>query len=165
MFPFDDVIMINNVTRTIVFPTAGFPAIDRDHIYRLTYEDMDDNPLPAEIPIIIMQPPATSPASFSKAGVGNIEIYIKATTYSAFVSMQYGIFVIFCYRVYLCTIHNLYDTQKIKTWNPWQQGSWGQHGVHRGPTGPRWAPCWPHEPCYLGCFWRCLGPLSLTTIN
>ena len=22
--------------------------------------------------------------------------------------------------------------------------------VHRGPTGHRWAPCWPHEPCYLG---------------
>ena len=22
--------------------------------------------------------------------------------------------------------------------------SWGQ-------TGPRWAPFWPHEPCYLGC--------------
>ena len=19
-----------------------------------------------------------------------------------------------------------------------------------GPTGPKWAPCWPHEPCYLG---------------
>ena len=19
------------------------------------------------------------------------------------------------------------------------------------PAGPRWAPCWPHEPCYLGC--------------
>ena len=19
-----------------------------------------------------------------------------------------------------------------------------------GPTGPRWAPCWPHELCYLG---------------
>ena len=19
-----------------------------------------------------------------------------------------------------------------------------------GPTGPRWAPCWPHEVCYLG---------------
>ena len=29
---------------------------------------------------------------------------------------------------------------------PWQQGSWG----HLGPTGPRWAPCWPHELCYLG---------------
>ena len=24
--------------------------------------------------------------------------------------------------------------------------TWG----HLGPTGPRWAPCWPHEPCYLG---------------
>ena len=31
-----------------------------------------------------------------------------------------------------------------------RQGSWGQHGAHLGPTGPRWAPCWPHEPCYLG---------------
>ena len=26
-----------------------------------------------------------------------------------------------------------------------------EHGAHLGPTGPRWAPCWPHEPCYLGC--------------
>ena len=26
----------------------------------------------------------------------------------------------------------------------------GQHGAHLGPTGPRWAPCWPHELCYLG---------------
>ena len=33
---------------------------------------------------------------------------------------------------------------------PWWQGLWGQHGVHPGPTGPRWAPCWPHELCYLG---------------
>ena len=24
--------------------------------------------------------------------------------------------------------------------------AWG----HLGTTGPRWAPCWPHEPCYLG---------------
>ena len=23
------------------------------------------------------------------------------------------------------------------------------HGAHMGPTGPRWAPCWPHELCYL----------------
>ena len=27
----------------------------------------------------------------------------------------------------------------------------GPTWVHLGPTGPRWAPCWPHEPCYLGC--------------
>ena len=26
----------------------------------------------------------------------------------------------------------------------------GQHGGHLGPVGPRWAPCWPHEPCYQG---------------
>ena len=28
--------------------------------------------------------------------------------------------------------------------------SWGQYGVHLGPTGPRWAPFCPHELCYLG---------------
>ena len=25
-----------------------------------------------------------------------------------------------------------------------------QHWALLGPTGPRWAPCWPHELCYLG---------------
>ena len=24
------------------------------------------------------------------------------------------------------------------------------HGAHLGPVSPRWAPCWPHEPCYQG---------------
>ena len=38
----------------------------------------------------------------------------------------------------------------LMTWLPWYQGSWGQSGAHLGPTWPRWAPCWPHEPCYLG---------------
>ena len=23
-------------------------------------------------------------------------------------------------------------------------------GAHLGPVGPRWAPCWPHKPCYQG---------------
>ena len=32
--------------------------------------------------------------------------------------------------------------------HPKYQGSWGQHGAHLGPVGPRWASCWPHEPCY-----------------
>ena len=27
---------------------------------------------------------------------------------------------------------------------PRWQSSWGQHGAHLGPVGPRWAPCWPH---------------------
>ena len=26
----------------------------------------------------------------------------------------------------------------------------GLHGAHLGTTEPRWAPCWPHEPCYQG---------------
>ena len=34
---------------------------------------------------------------------------------------------------------------------PLIEGLRGQHGAHLGPTGPRWAPCWPHELCSLGC--------------
>ena len=33
---------------------------------------------------------------------------------------------------------------------PRYQSSWGQHGAHLGPIGPRWAPCWSHELCYQG---------------
>ena len=40
---------------------------------------------------------------------------------------------------------------------PWEQGSWSQHGAHLGPKGPRWAPCWPHELCYLGDFAICIS--------
>ena len=54
---------------------------------------------------------------------------------------------------YKLTIHNKNKiTTKVTevSWKlPWQQGSCGKHGAHLGPTGPRWAPCWPHEPCYL----------------
>ena len=32
--------------------------------------------------------------------------------------------------------------------------SWGQHGAHLGPVGPRWAPCWPYEPCYRGNYYQ-----------
>ena len=35
--------------------------------------------------------------------------------------------------------------------DPWCQGWWDQYGVHLGPTGPRWAPCWSHQPGYLRC--------------
>ena len=30
-----------------------------------------------------------------------------------------------------------------------EQCSWDQHGAHLGPTGPRWAQCWPHELCFV----------------
>ena len=36
------------------------------------------------------------------------------------------------------------------TLTPYIASSWGQHGAHPGPIGPRWAPCWSHELCYLG---------------
>ena len=29
------------------------------------------------------------------------------------------------------------------------------HGGQYGPTGPRWAPCWSHELCYLGKYDLC----------
>ena len=32
------------------------------------------------------------------------------------------------------------------------QNSWGQHGAHLGPVGPRWTPCWPHRPCFQGLY-------------
>ena len=40
---------------------------------------------------------------------------------------------------------------RIPNNGPWQQGSWGQHGAHLGPTGPMWAPCGPH-----------VGPMNLS---
>ena len=39
---------------------------------------------------------------------------------------------------------------------PREQSSWGQHGSHLGPVGPRWAPYWPHEPCYQELFRTCV---------
>ena len=48
-----------------------------------------------------------------------------------------------------------YNVVAVRTWishysQAQIQGSWDQHWAHLGPTGPRWAPCWPHEACYLG---------------
>ena len=41
---------------------------------------------------------------------------------------------------------------------PEKRSSWGQHGAHLGPTGPRWAQCWSHELGYLGDFKPGRGP-------
>ena len=36
------------------------------------------------------------------------------------------------------------------------------HGANMGPTwvlsAPRWAPCWPHEPCYQGWYVTSVTP-------
>ena len=52
-----------------------------------------------------------------------------------------------CLSNYVC-LDPAYPNSNGK--HPWQQGLWGQHGAQLGPTGPRWAPYWSHEPCYLG---------------
>ena len=52
----------------------------------------------------------------------------------------------------LCVSTNHAWVSMPYTSRPWYQGSWGQHGAFLGPTGPRWAPCWPHELCYMGCW-------------
>ena len=37
------------------------------------------------------------------------------------------------------------------------------HGTNLGPVGPRWTPCWPHEPCYQGhTVHTALGPAAIT---
>ena len=60
-------------------------------------------------------------------------------------------------RICLCKYREIevFNNPHREAERPWKQGSWGQHGAHLGPTGPRWAPCWPHELCYL---WLMLHP-------
>ena len=47
-------------------------------------------------------------------------------------------------------------TRRDVLWNTLIARFVGQHGAHLGPRGPRWAPCSPHELCYLGIYG--LGP-------
>ena len=44
----------------------------------------------------------------------------------------------------------------------WQQGPYGQHGAHLVPTGPTWAPCWPHELPHVGP-WILLSGIQINT--
>ena len=47
-----------------------------------------------------------------------------------------------------------YDMGRCMPKVPRLQSLWGQHGAHLDPVGPRWAPCWPHEPCYQVRYWE-----------
>ena len=47
------------------------------------------------------------------------------------------------------TIMSLKQIRYQRGWL-YPDNSWGQHRAHLGPVGPRWVPCWPHEPCYQG---------------
>ena len=48
---------------------------------------------------------------------------------------------------------------------PREQSSWGQHGAHLGPVGPRWAPCWSHEPCCQGVLAVLYRAMLSTEVN
>ena len=64
----------------------------------------------------------------------------------------------------LTTLHGRMQLLDLRhmTNNPWEHSSWGQHGAHLGPTGPRWALCWPHKLCYLGS-WLIVRSFSIRT--
>ena len=59
-------------------------------------------------------------------------------------SMSYGKWLPFCLGLNFMRHTITYPDSKIR-------------GAYLGPPGPRWAPCWLHEPCYLG-----IVPLSWT---
>ena len=55
-----------------------------------------------------------------------------------------------CRRTYYFSIHWGIDANpEARFMGP----TWGPSGA----IGPRWAPCWPHEHCYLGNMCRCTG--------
>ena len=55
------------------------------------------------------------------------------------------------WEVSCCCVGSADDVTSVISKDKGVQGLWEQHVAYLGPTGPRWAPCWPHEPCYLGC--------------
>ena len=62
-------------------------------------------------------------------------------------SMKFYVYILFMQPYLSVRPSVFFFCQSV--WHRWQS-SWGQHGAHLGPDGPRWAPCWPHEPCYQG---------------
>ena len=53
--------------------------------------------------------------------------------------------------LYMIWVKNVFfaPVEDIATWSLIARFL-GQHGAQLGPVGPRWAPCCPHELCYLG---------------
>ena len=41
--------------------------------------------------------------------------------------------------------------------------TWSPPGAHLGPTGPSWAPCCPHESCYLGSLFNLFDVHALSS--
>ena len=80
-----------------------------------------------------------------------LDLYIiwYMSTYIDIHSLSSAVFIklrIISYELVLCLhmiMHDLCKHTQIARFT-------GQHGAHLGPIGPRWASCWPHEPCYQG---------------
>ena len=53
-------------------------------------------------------------------------------------------------RVYVCEIRFLTSVSEVADYLCRHFPDSKVHGAHLGPVGPRWAPCWNHEPCYQG---------------
>ena len=63
--------------------------------------------------------------------------------------MNLHIMLLSCVMHTYCSVHLSYWSPLISTLIARFIGpTW----AHLGMTGPRWAPCWPHEPCHLGSF-------------
>ena len=65
--------------------------------------------------------------------------------------LRYVVFVMSECGIYYITIYWLTPIH-LRRWISREQSSWGQYEAHLGLVGLRWTPCWPHEPCYQGCY-------------
>ena len=60
--------------------------------------------------------------------------------------------VMYLQQVYRCCCDNWCQLQlRDYAETQMQQHHVHKHRAHLGPTGPRWAPWWPHKLCFLGC--------------
>ena len=81
------------------------------------------------------------------------QVWLQQSLYTFFLSKKLSCdkFQSYCYyplckqaaatKLYLISFMHQYPDSKVNGAND---------GVHLGPAGPRWAPCLPHELCYLG---------------
>ena len=79
------------------------------------------------------------------ASIRNITLYIFISKFPENISFQHCVT-----NDLISMVWCIPTTTAIITTMTLIASSWGQHGAHLGPTGPRWAQCWPHETCYLG---------------
>ena len=91
---------------------------------------------------------------FDKTKISTV-IFIKQTTIWTFLTEGWSAYN--PYPMSLC----FSVTKKLRNnWNLAQIAKFmgSTWGPHLGPVGPRWAPWWPHEPCFQGDFVHVTAP-------